>query len=122
MTEWILTLIGPDRPGLIEVVAERVVASGGNWMVSRMAQLGGKFAGIAHVAVPADQIDDLKQQLAALESDGLVVHVESAANAAIDPGVIADAADQTESAEQFLLQALTSHIPSGLDQLQAIVS
>ena len=50
MTEWILTLIGPDRTGLVEAVAERVVARGGNWMASRLAHLGGKFAGIAHVA------------------------------------------------------------------------
>ena len=122
MTEWILTLIGPDRPGLIEVVAERVVASGGNWMVSRMAQLGGKFAGIAHVAVPADQIDDLKQQLAALESDGLVVHVESAASAAIDPEVVAVAADQTESAEQFLLQVIGGDRPGIVRELSGVLA
>ncbi len=30
MTDLVLTLIGPDRPGLVESVAARVAAHGGN--------------------------------------------------------------------------------------------
>ena len=106
MTEWILTLIGQDRPGLVEAVAERVVACGGNWMASRMAHLGGKFAGIAHVAVPETRIDALRQELAALESDGLVVHIESAGSSSVTSAEVS--AVETKTPRQFLLQVVGS--------------
>ena len=54
MPNLVLTLIGPDRPGLVEAVAQPIAANGGNWLESRMAHLGGKFAGILRVDVPAD--------------------------------------------------------------------
>lgn len=44
MNDLVLTLIGPDRPGLVEAVADTIAARGGNWVESRMARLGGQFA------------------------------------------------------------------------------
>jgi glycine cleavage system regulatory protein len=52
MADLVLTLIGRDRPGLVEAVAEQIAAQGGNWLESRMAHLGGQFAGILRVEVP----------------------------------------------------------------------
>jgi glycine cleavage system regulatory protein len=118
MTEWILTLIGPDRPGLVEVVAERVVACGGNWMASRMAHLGGKFAGIALVAVPETQIDALKQEIAALESDGLVVHVESAGTSVASAAEVA----AVETPRQFLLQVVGGDRPGIVRELSGVLA
>jgi glycine cleavage system regulatory protein len=120
MTEWILTLIGPDRPGLVEVVAERVVACGGNWMVSRMAHLGGKFAGIALVAVPETQIDALKQELAALEPDGLVVHVESAGASVASAAEVA--AEETKTLRHFLLQVVGGDRPGIVRELSGVLA
>jgi len=54
----VLTLIGPDRPGLVESVAARVAAHGGNWLESRMAHLAGQFAGILRVEVPAERLSE----------------------------------------------------------------
>lgn len=82
MTYWILTLIGPDRPGLVESVSELVATCGGNWMGSRMAHLGGKFAGIVQVAIPAEQTSKLEQDLQSLAAHGLHVHIESAGDLA----------------------------------------
>ncbi len=73
MRTLILTLIGPDRPGLVEKVAATVADHGGNWLESRMAHLGGQFAGILRVSVAAANEEDLCQRLAALEEDGLAV-------------------------------------------------
>ncbi len=42
----VMTLIGPDRTGLVESIARAVAAHGGNWLESRMCRLGGEFAGI----------------------------------------------------------------------------
>ena len=51
----VMTLIGPDRTGLVEAVARVVADHDGNWLESRMCRLGGEFAGILRVEVPADK-------------------------------------------------------------------
>lgn len=84
MKDLVLTLIGPDRPGLVESLAKRVADHGGNWLESRMARLAGQFAGILRVEVPPDRVDALRAALAELESQGLRVVAESGASAADD--------------------------------------
>ncbi len=82
-TSLVLTVIGPDRPGLVERLAQTVAAHGGNWLESQMAQLAGQFAGILRVAVPAAQVEALDAALRALEVEGLrLTLVHSAAEAA----------------------------------------
>lgn len=54
-TTLVLTLIGPDRTGLVEAIARIVGGHGGNWLESRMCRLGGEFAGILRVELPADR-------------------------------------------------------------------
>lgn len=77
-TQLVLTVIGPDRPGLVRAISREVTAVGGDWLESRMATLAGKFAGVVQVAVPADQADRLAAQLRALESpEGLRIGVEA---------------------------------------------
>ena len=77
-TALVLTLIGADRPGLIEAVSEAVLRHGGNWLESRLARLAGKFAGVVLVSVPQDQADALTEALGAMSSRGLRVVVEPA--------------------------------------------
>jgi len=73
MTDLVLTLIGPDRPGLVEAVAEVVASHGGNWLESRMAHLAGKFAGILRVEIPPGKSEALLAALGELESRGLKI-------------------------------------------------
>lgn len=79
MHDVILTLIGSDRPGLVELVASTVTRLGGNWLESRMAHLGGKFAGILRVQVPAEHLAVLVQTMEQLSRDGLKIVVETSA-------------------------------------------
>lgn len=65
-----LTVIGDDRSGLVEALANVVTAHGGNWERSQMAELAGKFAGIVVVSVPAERADELTGSLR--ELDGLL--------------------------------------------------
>lgn len=58
-----LTVIGDDRAGLVNAVADAVTTHGGNWERSEMAELAGKFAGIVLVTVPDDNADDLTRAL-----------------------------------------------------------
>lgn len=73
MASLIVTVVGPDRPGLVRALAEAVDAAGGSWQESRMARLAGQFAGIVLVEAPEGLIEDLR----ALERQGLRVTVQA---------------------------------------------
>ncbi len=75
-TYLILTVIGNDRPGLVEELATAVSAHEGNWLEASLAHLSGKFAGIVRVAVAAEKLEALKAALAQLR--GLKVSAEIA--------------------------------------------
>jgi glycine cleavage system regulatory protein len=70
-----MTVIGQDRPGLVDSVAGLVAEQGGNWLESRMSRLGGQFAGILRVEVPAENEPALVAGLNKLQSRGLTVVV-----------------------------------------------
>lgn len=72
----VMTVIGRDRPGLVESVATLVAEHGGNWLESRMSRLGGQFAGILRVQVPEQQQAALLQKLERLNTTGLTVVVQ----------------------------------------------
>jgi glycine cleavage system regulatory protein len=80
----VMTVIGADRPGLVQMVAARVADHGGNWLESRMCRLGGQFAGILRVEVPSERRDELVNALRTLEVDGLriIMHAEAGSAAA----------------------------------------
>ena len=71
MTSIVLTVIGPDRPGLVSAVSDQANKFGANWADSLMANLAGQFAGIVHLQVPAKNADALIAALTALESPGM---------------------------------------------------
>ena len=77
MTDLVLTLIGPDRPGLVQAVAGIVAAHGGNWLESRMTHLAGKFAGILRAELPPERAAAALKALAALEGQGLKIVAET---------------------------------------------
>ena len=81
-TSLVLTVIGQDRPGLVDAIARAVDEHGGNWVESRMAHLAGQFAGILRVEVEANSAGALTKALSELSAGGLesVVHAD-----AIDP-------------------------------------
>ena len=80
MTDLVVTLIGPDHPGIVDSVSEVVAAHGGNWLESRMAHLAGKFAGVLCVEVEDEQLAALSDALGRLEVAGLKVVVERSAH------------------------------------------
>ena len=74
----VLSFIATDQPGLVERITEAVAEGSGNWLESRMANLAGKFAGIARISVPNDKAAALEGALAALRDDGFHLVVETA--------------------------------------------
>lgn len=73
----VMTIIGRDRPGLVDSVAALVAEHGGNWLESRMSRLGGQFAGILRVEVPPAQEPALAAALKQLEDQGLTTVVQA---------------------------------------------
>jgi glycine cleavage system regulatory protein len=57
-------------------VTDVVLAHGGNWEESRLARLGGHFAGIVMVSAPPERADELTAALAALANDEMTVAVK----------------------------------------------
>ncbi|HEX8108670.1 MAG TPA: ACT domain-containing protein [Kofleriaceae bacterium] len=72
-TTLVLTVLAPDRTGLVELLAQRIAAAGGNWEESRMARLAGQFAGILLVTCDTARSDELAAAMRTLESAGLQV-------------------------------------------------
>lgn len=69
----VLTVIGSDRPGLVQTLADVVLEYGGSWERSQLAQLAGLFAGIVVVEVGDGGAGPLRQALSSLEG---VLHVQ----------------------------------------------
>ena len=68
-----MTIIGPDRTGLVESVARVVAEHGGNWLESRMCRLGGEFAGILRIEIPAEKKSLLLAALQKISSLNITV-------------------------------------------------
>lgn len=69
----VMTVIGPDKTGLVESVASAVAGHGGNWLESRMCRLGGEFAGILRIEIPAEKKASLIASLEDLQEKGLQI-------------------------------------------------
>jgi glycine cleavage system regulatory protein len=124
MSSLILTVVGPDRPGLVRALAETVAARGGSWLESRMARLAGQFAGIVLVEAPDGLLDDLH----ALESQGLRITAQSGTTGASippmaprlmlevvgndRPGIVRDIS-QVLAASLVNIEELTTHVVGG---------
>ncbi|MDA0272852.1 MAG: glycine cleavage system protein R [Proteobacteria bacterium] len=67
----IVSFIGDDRPGIVQVIADVVARHGGSWQESRMSGLGGYFSGTARILIDSSKLEELDQGLRAL--DGLTV-------------------------------------------------
>ena len=69
----VVSIIGPDRPGIVSLVSERAQRHGANWAASRMTRLAGEFAGMVHFEVPHENADAFSAALRGLEANGLQV-------------------------------------------------
>ena len=75
MASLVVSLAGPDRPGLVNALSARIADAGGSWLDSRLAHLAGQFAGIVLVRLADEQVAGLEASLAGLAAEGLNVTV-----------------------------------------------
>ncbi len=83
----VATVIGADRPGIVNALSECAQRHGANWAASRLARAAGEFAGMVHFDVPRDRADALAAALRALDSSGLHVTVMQSASGAPATGL-----------------------------------
>jgi glycine cleavage system regulatory protein len=74
-TALVVTVVGSDRPGIVNQLSETAQRFGANWAEIRMASLAGQFAGIVHLEVPPGSADALAAALRGLAQSGLQVVV-----------------------------------------------
>ncbi|BDS05323.1 hypothetical protein NT6N_03630 [Oceaniferula spumae] len=71
----VLTVCAHDRPGIMSRISGLVTEGGGNWLESRMARLGGQFAGIVRVACEDEAAAEaLQESLKVLSEEGIEVY------------------------------------------------
>ena len=73
LTSLVMTVLGPDKTGLVRLLSDTVASHGGNWLESRMARLAGQFAGVVRVECHPAKADNLIAALQALATEGLTV-------------------------------------------------
>ncbi len=70
---FVLTLTGPDRIGIVDRMTGLLLDRGGNVETSRMARLGGEFAILMLVSMPEDRLAGLDADLEGLAAQGYKV-------------------------------------------------
>ena len=75
MQQLVLTVLGKDRPGLLEDLSSVILNHHGNWLASNLSHLAGKFAGIVQVEVAEEHLRELQGALDALPQ--LEIRIES---------------------------------------------
>ncbi|MBA4743060.1 MAG: formyl transferase [Azoarcus sp.] len=74
-TSLVVTVIGPDKPGIVRKVSDCAQAAAVNWADSHMTSVAGQFAGIVHLQVAPDDADTVIAALRKLEDDGLSIAI-----------------------------------------------
>jgi glycine cleavage system transcriptional repressor len=67
---FVLTVTGPDRVGIVDDVTGVVLNRGGNVETSRMTRLGGEFAVMMLVTIPEDKAEGLEADFGPLVDQG----------------------------------------------------
>jgi glycine cleavage system regulatory protein len=75
----IVTVMGPDRPGIVARLADVAHRHGANWATSRLSRMAGVFAGTVHLEVPPDRADALSAALRELQTAGLQIAIAQSA-------------------------------------------
>jgi len=70
-TSIVVTVMGPDRPGIVSLLSDKAQRHGANWAASRLSRLAGEFAGMVHFEVPRESADAFAASLQGLEGSGL---------------------------------------------------
>jgi glycine cleavage system regulatory protein len=86
-TSLVVTVMGPDRPGIVRLLSDRAQRFGANWAASRLSRLAGEFAGMVHFEVPRENADALATSLRSLESSDLKLVIAKSDSSQVAAGL-----------------------------------
>ncbi len=86
MASVILSVVGSDRPGLTQALADAVLTAGGNWLESHLSRLGGLYVGSVLVELDAAKVAGLEAAVRAVDAQGLEVRIAPAEEASAGGG------------------------------------
>jgi glycine cleavage system regulatory protein len=109
-TSIVMTVLGKDRPGLVNALAHTVASRGGNWLESRMARLAGQFAGIVRIECPAEAVDFLITDLQDPEQFGLTILA------------VREEAEVVQSSRTLIVDVLGNDRPGIVRELSAAIA
>lgn len=127
MRSLVITIVGPERPGVVRLLSDTAQRHGANWSDSVLATFASQFAGVVHLQVPHERSDALQAALQALDSQDLHVQLAWADGPAPAPavrrmalelvghdrpGIIHSIASEL-SALQVSIDRMKTHIASG---------
>lgn len=72
-TSLVVTVIGRDRPGIVRMISDSLQGLAVNWADSRMTHYADQFAGVVHLQVSPEQIEQVTANLQRLETEGLIL-------------------------------------------------
>ncbi|MCW8090419.1 glycine cleavage system protein R [Alteromonas sp. ASW11-130] len=82
MQSLIITVIGKDKPGIVDSIAKNVYQRNGNWLSSSFAHMAGMFTGFVEVQVSEDNVDELVSSVSKIPD--LDVHSISVASEQVE--------------------------------------
>lgn len=88
MMHLVISFMAPDRPGVVDSLANLITQKGGNWQDSSMHHLSGYFAGVVEVAVAENAIDTLVSEIKALPELETIIKISHTEPSEQTPSVI----------------------------------
>ena len=76
-TQLIISFQALDKPGIVNQLSQVVRSHHGNWLDSRLSELGGIFSGLIAISISTNDIDALKADLLDLNDIDVSVYEDS---------------------------------------------
>jgi glycine cleavage system regulatory protein len=84
----VITVLGEDRPGLVDRLSRWVAEAEGDWLDSQLRHIGHQFAGILQVSTPAAQAESFENQAPEVSAETGLRITMAAAGAAASEGTL----------------------------------
>ncbi|MCY7304577.1 MAG: glycine cleavage system protein R [Rhodoferax sp.] len=125
MASIVITLIGPDRPGMVSALSDAAAEHGANWANSLMANFSGQFAGIVQLDVSPARSAGLVAALRALESADFQIQVATSDTATATTATRSMQLDLLGNDHPGIIQTISSELARqgvGIHKLQSHIA
>lgn len=78
-TQLIVSIVGPDKSGLIKQLTHKTADLGGTWVANKVTHLDGQVAGLLKLKIDEQKLDDFKSMMADIEGISVGYHEVSEA-------------------------------------------